>query len=125
MDRRFDDIEETLPRQALGQPAPSGRGAALLYVAFLCDTPLEAPSRHLLDRLASVTLGRGRIRTVQRDVLGQRLELLLPDPWTSTEHAQLLRSGAGWLIEDRGSRNGVRVNGQSVATQVLSDGDLI
>jgi transcriptional regulator with AAA-type ATPase domain len=125
MDRRFDDIEETLPRQALGQPTPTGRGAALLYVAFLCDTPLEAPSRHQLDQLTCVTLGRGRIRTAQRDVDSQRLELSLPDPWTSTEHAQLVRHAAGWLIEDRGSRNGVRVNGHSVASQVLADGDLI
>jgi len=125
MDRSLDDIEETLPRRASGSPTPSGRVSAVLFVAFFCDTPLEVPSRHHLDRLSLVTLGRGRSRLVQRDLAAQRLDLTLPDPWASTEHARLSRSGSTWLIEDRGSRNGVRLNGRSVTSQVLADGDLI
>ena len=126
MDRRLEDIEETLPRRVSGSPAPSGRGSAVLFVAFFCDTPLEVPSRHHLDRLSLVTLGRGRSRLVRRDLAAQRLDLTLPDPWASTEHARLSRSGSTWQI--RGSRlpaNGVRINGRGVSSQVLADGDLI
>ena len=53
------------------------------------------------------------------------LELTLPDAWTSARHAGLVRSGSAWHLEDRGSRNGVRVNGQLVGSVRLEDGDLI
>jgi transcriptional regulator of acetoin/glycerol metabolism len=125
MDRRLEDIEETLPRRVVGAPAPAGRGSAVLYVAFFCDTPLEAPSRHHLEHLSTVTLGRGRARQVRREPSTQTLELTLPDPWASTEHARLFRVGPSWQIEDRGSRNGVRINGRGVTREQLSDGDLI
>ena len=125
MERRLEDIEETLPRRVSGIPVQPGRGSTVLYLAFFCDTPLEAPSRHHLDQLSVVTLGRGRARNVRRDPTTQTLELTLPDPWASTEHARLLRAGPFWRIEDRGSRNGVRINGRSVSAEQLADGDLI
>jgi DNA-binding NtrC family response regulator len=53
------------------------------------------------------------------------LELTLPDPWASSQHAQLTRSGSAWQIEDRQSKNGVRINGHAVESARLSDGDLI
>src|SRR6476659_7315126 len=124
MERRLEDIEETLPRRVSGIPVQPGRGSTVLYLAFFCDTPLEAPSRHHLDQLSVVTLGRGRARNVRRDPATQTLELTLPDPWASTEHARLLRAGPFWRIEDRGSRNGVRINGRSVSGEPLADWDL-
>ncbi len=125
MDRRPDDIEETLPREASGSPVHHGRGAPVLYVAFFCDSPGELPSRHSLSQLESVAIGRSRARGVRRDLGKGTLGILLPDPWTSSRHAELLRQGAAWHIEDRGSRNGVRVNGHLVEAARLSDGDLI
>jgi transcriptional regulator with AAA-type ATPase domain len=125
MNARPDDIEETLPREASGLPVAIGPGAPVLFVAFFCDSPRELPSRHSLNRLDSVTIGRGRDRTARRDVGQGTLELTLPDAWTSSRHAGLVRSGTGWHLEDRGSRNGVRVNGQLVGTVRLNDGDLI
>ncbi|MEY4545771.1 MAG: hypothetical protein RL685_1966 [Pseudomonadota bacterium] len=125
MDRRLEDIEETLPRRVVGAPTAAARGSAVLYVAFFCDTPLEGPSRHHLDQLSTVLLGRGRVRQVLRDSSAQSLALTLPDPWASTEHARLFRVGPVWQIEDRGSRNGVRLNGRSVQSEPLADGDLI
>jgi pSer/pThr/pTyr-binding forkhead associated (FHA) protein len=125
MTPRLEDIEETLPRRASDVPVPASRGSTVLYLAFFCDTPLEVPSRHHLDQLSTVTLGRGRSRRVRRDAATQTLELALPDPWASTEHARLVRAGPFWRIEDRGSRNGVRLNGRSVSAEQLADGDLI
>ncbi|MEO8179358.1 MAG: sigma 54-interacting transcriptional regulator [Deltaproteobacteria bacterium] len=125
MERRLEDIEETLPRRVSGVPVPTGRGSTVLYLAFFCDTPVEVPSRHHLDQLSVVTLGRGRTRQARRDTTAQSLELTLPDPWASTEHARLSRAGPVWRIEDCGSRNGVRINGRSVTAEQLADGDVI
>jgi transcriptional regulator of acetoin/glycerol metabolism len=125
MDHRLDDIEETLPREATGSPRRTAAGAPVLYVAFFCDSPLEVPSRHNLGQLTSVTLGRGRARSADRNVEQGQLALTLPDPWASAQHALLTRSDLSWVIEDRQSRNGVRVNGQLVRTARLNDGDLI
>src|SRR5688572_3602504 len=125
MNGRPDEIEETLPREASGLPVPVGPGSPVLYVVFFCDNPRELPSRHSLSRLDSVAIGRGRDRTAQRDVGQGTLELTLPDAWTSSRHAGLVRSGTSWHVEDRGSRNGVRLNGQLVGSARLNDGDLI
>jgi len=94
-------------------------------VAFFCDSPQELPSRHSLSRLDAVAIGRGRDRTAQREAARGTLALTLPDAWTSAKHAGLVRSGSAWHVEDRGSRNGVRLNGQLVGSARLSDGDLI
>ncbi len=125
MEHRPDDIEETLPRKSAVSRFMAGRGTPVLYVAFFCDDPLETPSRHLLGPLDSVTIGRSRARSARRDLAAGTLELGLPDPWTSSRHARLSRSGAAWQIEDSGSRNGVRINGEPVQNAALQDGDLI
>ena len=124
MDRRQGDIEETLPREAMGARRLT-RSSPVLYVAFFCDNPFELPSRHSLNELTSVTIGRGRARASQRDLAGGSLELRLPDPWASSQHAQLTRSGLNWQIRDRQSKNGVQINGHAVESALLSDGDVI
>src|SRR5690606_7282912 len=122
---RPDASEAPLPREASGLPVAVGPVAPVLFVAFFCDSPRELPSRHSLGRLESVAIGRGRDRTARRDMPQGTLELTLPDAWTSARHAGLVRSGSSWHLEDRGSRNGVRVNGQLVGSVRLEDGDLI
>jgi hypothetical protein len=126
MDRRIDDIEETLPRETADTELLIEGNAPVLYVAFFCDSPREVPSRHALALLSSVKIGRGRTRSSRRDLGAGLLELRVPDPWASSEHAELTRVGqAAWQIEDRGSRNGIRINGRSVGVTRLNDGDLI
>jgi hypothetical protein len=52
--------------------------------------------------------------------------LILDDPSVSRLHATIFNEGGKLSIEDRGSRNGVVVNGTRVSgRQVLSDGDRI
>jgi transcriptional regulator with GAF, ATPase, and Fis domain len=43
----------------------------------------------------------------------------------SSAHARLTNALARWVVEDRGSRNGTRVNGKPVERHVLRDGDLL
>src|SRR5687768_14230153 len=91
MNRSLDDIEETLPREAASSRLLITGTSPVLFVAFFCDSPLEVPSRHALAQLSAVAIGRGRTRAVRRDPMAGTLELTLPDPWASSEHARLTR----------------------------------
>jgi DNA-binding NtrC family response regulator len=107
------------------RPPPA---APQLLVLLAAQDPLRASSRHLLEGLDRVALGRGdRTRAVRTSVRGLRLlELQLDDRKASTEHARLERLGPGrWAIQDAGSKNGVHVNGDRVPRAVLMDGDLV
>jgi transcriptional regulator with PAS, ATPase and Fis domain len=76
-----------------------------------------------LADLATVAIGRGPERRLVVGFGEARLEL--PDRWISQSHARLQRRGDRWAFEDEGSRNGSRVNGQSVDRRQLDDGDVI
>src|SRR5205823_17519 len=62
-----------------------------------------------------ITIGRqegNTIRLTERNV--------------SRRHARLMRSNGSVLVEDLGSYNGIRINGEKIAGQVpVNDGDLI
>jgi hypothetical protein len=47
------------------------------------------------------------------------------DPRLSRKHAEFLATGAGLVIRDLDSRNGIRVNGRRVQEATLSPGDLV
>jgi pSer/pThr/pTyr-binding forkhead associated (FHA) protein len=52
-------------------------------------------------------------------------DVVLKDKGASRKHAQLrLRDGA-WVITDLGSTNGTRLNGQTIQSRDVSDGDKI
>src|SRR5579875_2243187 len=66
------------------------------------------------DLMEPVTLGRGNV------------ELKLEDPFASTRHAKITRQGRTVVIEDLGSTNGTRLNGEPLTgPQPLHDGDRI
>jgi len=52
-------------------------------------------------------------------------DISLADHLVSRVHACILRKGAGYEIEDQGSRNGLFVNEARILRALLSDGDLI
>ena len=52
-------------------------------------------------------------------------DLVLEDLQVSRRHAELLGTGEQWELRDLGSHNGTYVNGRSVASAVLSPGDVI
>ncbi len=59
--------------------------------------------------------------------IGRSLEnaIRLDDEKVSRRHARLFKDEEGWRIEDLGSTNGIQVNGVSVASARLKDGDRI
>jgi len=54
-----------------------------------------------------------------------RNTIQLPFPDVSREHATILPEGSRYKIVDRGSENGIYVNGQKVSEHLLADGDVI
>ena len=50
-------------------------------------------------------------------------DVVLSDSNVSRRHAELRRSGDGWILNDLGSTNGTVVNGRTVREHTLSDGD--
>ena len=52
-------------------------------------------------------------------------DVVLKDKGASRKHAQLKRRDGRWTLTDLGSTNGTRLNGQTVQTRELADGDKI
>ncbi len=120
----METLESTVSAEA-GAPAGDGPRFAL-SAAFFADHPLETGSRHLLDT-DEVRLGRGNERTTSRSGQAGKstLTLRFADGRMSSTHARLVRRGRGWELVDEGSKNGSRVNGETVERAVLADGDVL
>jgi transcriptional regulator with GAF, ATPase, and Fis domain len=118
---------ETLPDDARARRAPPPPPPQpYLFVLLEAERPLAGGTRHALANIDEIAIGRGDARAVRR--MGGRIELTLPDGFLSARHARIVRSGNGWTIEDLGSRNGVRVDGEkrpSSGAGPLGDGALI
>ena len=106
---------------------PAARARAYLFIVLHCDRPHAGGSRHDLDALDTVAIGRGAERAAHRRIDGARrtLDLRFPGGTVSSVHARLERSDTGWTIADEGSKNGTFVNGERVARASLRDGDLL
>jgi transcriptional regulator of acetoin/glycerol metabolism len=114
--------DETFTESPAGA-APLAHPEAYLLVVLECDRPLSGSSRHCLRGIDEVTVGRGTDRIAARTA--DRLALSMPGGWLSSAHLRIHRDGPRWLLEDVQSRNGTRVNGESVVHHALRDGDLV
>jgi hypothetical protein len=74
---------------------------------------LAVEGRRLIVPPAGATIGRSR-----------DCEIVLEDSGISRRHAEIRPADGGWTLQDLGSTNGVRLNGQALTgTQPLSAGD--
>jgi predicted component of type VI protein secretion system len=86
------------------------------------------PARLRPDAVRSIRCRRAREQGAQREhgAEGHRLALGLPDSRVSSNHCRISRSADGWTLEDCGSKNGTRKNGEQVhGSAPLEDGDVI
>ena len=96
-----------------------------LFVVLSCVAPHDLPSRHGLEQVREVKIGRADVRSAERRGGGRELNLRLADPHVSKSHARLTRCADGWELCDLGSKNGTFVDGESIRARVLADGDWI
>lgn len=77
------------------------------------QAPLEAQRVERRGRALVVAEGRRMVVPAGGAVLGRSREcdIVLADSNVSRRHAEIRPRGAGWVVEDLGSTNGVRVNG--------------
>ena len=75
-------------------------------------TPTKRHQRSISD--TQVSLGRSTQATVRLD-----------DPMVSRRHARIYQRDSDYVLEDLGSKNGTRVNGQPTRSHVLKSGDTI
>jgi DNA-binding NtrC family response regulator len=115
-----------MPEQDLDRRAPD-RTVVHLELALECERAFAGPARYRLSALERVRLGRG----VERDVRladDACLDIVVPDAWMSSRHAELARGADSWTLTDLHSRNGTRVNGARVpggVTARVAEGDLL
>jgi DNA-binding NtrC family response regulator len=110
--------DERVPRRGADGGAAGGGVLRVLLHAAAPETPT---SRHLLDGITRVELGRGDAPAVR---IGDTLRLSIADPLMSTAHAALRRVDHAWVIEDLGSKNGVLLGGQPTRAAPLRAGEL-
>jgi pSer/pThr/pTyr-binding forkhead associated (FHA) protein len=125
---RLDTFEQTCSTYSSCRPdGPQRREASQLFLVVECDRPWAGSSRHILESVDEVVIGRGTHRTIERlvDSGVRRLLLRVPDPRLSSIHARIRREGAFYFFEDAHSKNGSIVNGRPCHQIPLKDGDLI
>src|SRR5271166_366305 len=117
--------------QAPEEPPPRERkdGETMIYsTSARVRGPLaEAPGRRAARALL-VLDGRRLLVPPGGGTIGRSrdCEIVLADSGVSRHHAALHHSDEGWSIEDLGSTNGVRLNGQQVRGHApLSPGDVL
>jgi transcriptional regulator with AAA-type ATPase domain len=95
-----------------------------LFVVMQCTRLGDGPARFSLADVDEVEIGRGDTWQVERisKSLGHCLSIRVPDPTMSGKHARLLKALGRWMIEDAGSRNGTRVDGEAIDRAALPDG---
>jgi hypothetical protein len=108
------------------QEVPAGgtlEPSSFLVLVLQSDRPLASSVRFCLSELNRIDIGRGSDRAYHR--AGPELSVEVDDALMSATHAQISRVVESWMIEDKGSKNGVIVNGEVRPKAVLSDGDIL
>lgn len=94
-------------------------------------TPIsEPPTQAIATKTATIVLGNGERVPLQGDraIVGRQsdCQVVIDDNNVSRQHAEIRRTPDGWVITDRGSTNGSKVNGeQLVDARLLVNGDTI
>ena len=111
---------------SLGRPK-TGRVQGFLFL-ILEGSRLDAGGmRVALAGASEVSIGRGAERVLERagQAGGVTCALRVPDARMSNAHARIVRRDGGLVVEDAGSTNGTIVNGATIASKALVNGDVL
>lgn len=103
------DLLGDLPARPPQQPV-RGRELVLRTVGWWSAFTAELQAAWQRPRLATLVLPRGD-QALLRIGRSPDCDLALTDLTVSWLHAELRRTGDGWVLADAGSKNGTRVNG--------------
>lgn len=118
----------TLSPTEAGPDESKGLVAPLLFLCAEGHRPFAPAARFSLQKLGEVNLGRGAVRSYEETrQAGQSrtLEVKVDDGSMSSNHARIFKLMNGFVIEDRGSKNGTRVNGEKITRHSLTDRDVV
>jgi len=89
--------------------------------------PVGTPVMVRRASLAAPGLGKLTLEPGKTYVMGrqQACDVCVEDANVSRRHAELFRDGENWVVRDLGSTNGTMVNGRSISSHTLRDGDQI
>jgi DNA-binding NtrC family response regulator len=98
-----------------------------LVLALECDRPTSGSARYSLEAVDCVTIGRGEARAATRrsERGAVTIDLRVPAPAMSAQHARITRLADAWVIEDAGSRNGTFVHGARVERAIVRERDIV
>lgn len=118
--------DATLSRVDERSPSTAGPTAPQLFLILEGDRPLTPSARFDLSRADVVKIGRGQTRAFERSRGSERvLSIRIPDPRMSSSHVELKRLHGRWIAEDQKSKNGSLVNGTTISSAALNDGDVL
>ena len=108
-----------------GRRGAGGARSPVLRVLLHAWQPGAPTSRHRLDAIDVVELGRGEAGAVRAVEGGRRvLRLRVPDPRMSSDHGRLTARADHWLLDDPRSKNGAVVGGRPTRCAPVEVGDL-
>ena len=118
------------PAGARVRPAEPGRrgphDGLLVLAADL--RPARRARSQARPRVLNVQGGASELVGSRGAVMGRSrdCDVVLDDPNVSRRHAEVRPSGGGWIVNDLGSTNGIKVNGRRVdGPQSLRPGDVV
>ncbi len=121
------DSPEAEPQDRL--PVEDEHGKTMIYsTSARVRGPVEAAHAARAPRALLSVEGRRLLLPPTGGVVGRSrdCDVVLGDTGISRRHAELRPGGTGWEVEDLGSTNGVRVNGEEVrGRRPLRAGDVI
>ena len=117
------------PAREYDPPSQGDEGHTMVYsssqrIADQLASPIPSAGRALLK----VQGGRSELVGSRGAVMGRSrdCDVVLEDPNVSRRHAEVRPSGGGWIVNDLGSTNGIKVNGRRVdGPQSLRPGDVV
>jgi hypothetical protein len=89
--------------------------------------PAAAPTRQRFATVTVTGIDHDVVLSGERMVVGRltSCDICLKDRNVSRQHAAFVAEGSGWAITDLGSTNGTLLNGSTVSSRTLRDGDVV